>query len=98
MGKIIKKNNLDEDQEESELYNFTTEHTTQLFQSDSEDSLNTIHSPTDPVESIDYDSYARVFDHVDNKEELKVLPVENNTLSAYAEFRRNYNLANKLHK
>jgi hypothetical protein len=94
---------LEEDQEDYEPYEYSTEKTTPLFQSDSETSFKNDQTKFEPSgskqpEPIDYDSYARVFDQVESNYTESAKPVESQALSDYACFLKDKILKKSLHK
>ena len=98
------KNNfcLEDDPEDSEKFDYTTDYTTPLFQSDSETSFKSNKETSNPScskisDPIDYDSYARVFDQVESENIDQSQPMESNALADYAEFLKDKLLLKKLH-
>ena len=90
---IIKRKTFcsEDDPEDSEKFEYTTDYTTPLFQSDSETSFKYTKDNSEPTcsktsDPIDYDSYSRVFDQVESENNDQSQPLESHALADYAEF------------
>jgi hypothetical protein len=100
MKKIIKSNNLEEDRHDTDNSDNTTEQTTHLFGSESENSVSdsntfTATSSSNTNENIDYETYSAYFESSTVNEE-KIQLEKSSALEDYAEFLNSKIMTNKL--